>query len=71
MNPNVNYEHVFSILILLHWFIFCEVFLGGLLFCCSVWFEFYFGRGGGGIIFFVCLLLESMIIFKTEFVGDH
>lgn len=39
--------------------------------CCFVFWWFFFL--GEWVIFFlfVCLLLESMIIFKSEFVGDH
>lgn len=58
MNPSVNYEYVFSMLILLHWFIFLRV-VGWLFWgevgrgCCFVFLVFFFSWGVGNI--FVCL----------------
>lgn len=57
MNPSVNYEYVFSMLILLHWFIFLRV-VGWLFWgevgrgCCFVFLVYFFSWGVGNI--FVC-----------------
>lgn len=40
--------------------------------CFFVFWWVFFSWGVGNIfVVVVCLLLESMIIFKSEFVGDH